>query len=352
MRTWIIASVAAFSFAVVLLLVTALFFWQHNNDFLNAELQLEQKQVYVVKPGQGLTAVLQQWHMLGYIPPVPRLLPRQLVMERPSLQVLVGHYTLEQGITVNQAIDVVLSGKRLEYRWQVIEGSTLATILENIRNNSHINYDLPDVESREDYAGLAQALGIESSNPEGLFFADTYHFFANSKASTLLKRAARKLNEVLDEQWKKRAGNLPYQSSYDALIMASIIEKETGQAYERAKIAGVFTSRLRRAMKLQTDPTVIYGLGDAYKGNLRRSHLLQPTAYNSYTNKGLPPTPIAAVGQAAIYAALHPEEEGFLYFVARGDGSHQFSKNFADHTKAVKRFQLNQSKNYRSSPQQ
>ena len=350
MRKIVVSVVFFFTLLAVLLSATALFLWQKNREFLQAEMKLAQEEIYVVKPGQGLAAIINNWHSLGYVESVPRLLIRQLVMEKPTLQVFVGHYRLKKGITVGQAIDTLLSGKAFQYRWKIIEGNTLKDVLAKLSSNSNIDYDLPEVRSRRDYAKLALSLGIEILNPEGLFFADSYNFFAHSKASDLLKNAAEKLNAVLEEEWQARAENLPYKSSYEALIMASIIEKETGQAHERAKIAGVFTSRLKRDMKLQTDPTVIYGIGDAYTGNISRAHLLQPTAYNTYTIKGLPPTPIAAVGRAAIHAALHPEESGFLYFVARGDGSHYFSKTFAEHQKAVNKFQLKRRKDYRSSP--
>ena len=186
---------------------------------------------------------------------------------------------------------------------------------------------------------LLQA-GIDSVSPEGWFFPDTYNYISVDKASDILRRAHQKMKSVLAEEWNGRAEGLPYDKAYDALIMASIIEKETGLAQERSTIAAVFVQRLRLGMRLETDPTVIYGLGKEFNGNLRRSHLRQKTDYNTYLIKGLPPTPIAMPGRAAIQAAVHPSDEESLYFVAKGDGSHFFSSSYEEHKEAVKKYQL------------
>lgn len=181
----------------------------------------------------------------------------------------------------------------------------------------------------------------EASSAEGLFLADTYFFTANTAASSILKRAHKAMLDYVETQWQQRQEDLPLNSPYDALILASIIEKETAVSAERTKIAGVFVNRLRKNMRLQTDPTVIYGIGDTYDGNITRKHLRTPTPYNTYTIKGLPPTPIAMAGKDAIWAALNPMETDALYFVARGDGSHEFSSSLAAHNAAVRKYQLN-----------
>lgn len=181
----------------------------------------------------------------------------------------------------------------------------------------------------------------EASSAEGLFLADTYFFTANTAASSILKRAHKAMLDYVETQWQQRQADLPLNSPYDALILASIIEKETAVSEERTKIAGVFVNRLRKNMRLQTDPTVIYGIGDTYDGNITRKHLRTPTPYNTYTIKGLPPTPIAMAGKEAIWAALNPMETDALYFVARGDGSHEFSSSLAAHNAAVRKYQLN-----------
>jgi UPF0755 protein len=184
------------------------------------------------------------------------------------------------------------------------------------------------------------AIGYPDIAAEGQFFPDTYHFPAGTTDIEFLRRANQMLLQVLNEEWQQRTANLPYQTSYDALIMASIIEKETGRADEREKIAGVFVLRLKQDMKLQTDPTVIYAMGTAYNGNIRRKDLEIDSPYNTYRYKGLPPTPIALAGREAIYAALHPEDGKALYFVSRGDGSHYFSNTLKEHNKAVAKYQL------------
>ena len=195
-----------------------------------------------------------------------------------------------------------------------------------------------------------QRLGLDGQHPEGRFFPDTYRYVRGMSDSDLLRQAHEKLTRVLDEEWQQRAEGLPYREPYQALIMASLVEKETGAAHERGEIAGVFIRRLRLGMLLQTDPTVIYGLGERYTGNLTRAHLREPTPYNTYTNPGLPPTPIAMVGREAIRAALNPRAGDSLYFVARGDGTHVFSRSLDEHNRAVREYQLKRRADYRSSP--
>ena len=198
---------------------------------------------------------------------------------------------------------------------------------------------------------LLQKANIDVAHPEGWFFPDTYSFSGSDSAAVILRQAHHQMVEKLDTAWRSRASDLPYKTAYEALIMASIIEKETGLAEERGAIAGVFVRRLQRGMRLQTDPTVIYGMGDRFKGNIRRRDLQQKTPYNTYRINGLPPTPIAMPGAAAINAAVNPEAGSSLYFVARGDGGHQFSDTIEQHQQAVNHYQIKQrAENYHSLP--
>lgn len=200
-------------------------------------------------------------------------------------------------------------------------------------------------------ADLLAKIGFKLDHPEGWFFPDTYRYTRNDNVFSILNQAHNRMRHELKNAWKSRDDNLPYTSAYDALIMASIIEKETGQASERRTIAGVFVRRLQQGMRLQTDPTVIYGMGDRYQGDIRRSDLKQFTAYNTYRIDGLPPTPIAMPGLASIKAAVHPKSGSSLFFVARGDGSHHFSDTMAEHVQAVKKYQIEQRvQDYQSSP--
>jgi UPF0755 protein len=187
---------------------------------------------------------------------------------------------------------------------------------------------------------------------EGLFFPDSYRYERGDSDWELLQRAHSALQSVLTQEWAQRAAELPYETPYEALIMASIIEKETGAPEEREQIAGVFVRRLQQGMRLQTDPTVIYGLGESFDGNLLRTHLKDAgNPYNSYRHRGLPPSPIALPGRAAIHAALHPAPGDAMYFVATGDGRHVFSATLAEHQRAVRKYQLRRKKDYRSSPE-
>ena len=259
-----------------------------------------------------------------------------------------GEYLISPGLTGMDLLALLESGAVIHYPVTFVEGWTVSEVIAELRNHPLLNLkELPGNATE-----LAGVLGVKDqyTSAEGLLFADTYSYRKGGSAIELLRRAYERLDKLLAQEWSARAGDLPYENAYQALIAASLVEKETGLASERGKIAGVFTRRLQQGMKLQTDPTVIYGLGESFDGNLTRKHLREPGPYNTYVNRGLPPSPIAVVGLESILAALHPEEGSALYFVARGDGSHAFSDTLAEHVDAVNRFQRNPVANYRSSP--
>lgn len=249
-------------------------------------------------------------------------------------QIKRGTYLLTPQMTIDELLNMVAFGLEHEFSITLVEGETIAQSLVRLQKKPHITHDVANT------ASLVSELGLPYSHPEGLFFPDTYFYRAGTKASQILRRAHQKLQEVLQRQWKLRDQMVPLESAYEALILASIIEKETGKAEERPIIASVFTNRLHQNMRLQTDPTVIYGLGDEFDGNLTKTHLRTKTPYNTYKIKGLPPTPIAIVGEEAIVAALNPVPTDYLYFVAKGDGSHQFSETLQAHNRAVREYQL------------
>jgi UPF0755 protein len=262
------------------------------------------------------------------------------------VQVKAGEYLLSAGITPVELMEVITSGRSINYSFTIVEGSTFKQLIESISKAEFLNNDLEGLSEKE----LLAILDLKFEHPEGVFLAETYSYERNTKTSELLKRAHALLQKTLTAEWEKKKAGLPYKNPYESLIMASIVEKETARADERPVIAGVFTRRLDKGMRLQTDPTVIYGMGDKYKGNIRRSDLLRPTPYNTYTIPALPPTPIAMVGREAIHAALNPQEGKALFFVAKGDGSHYFSETLREHNKAVHQYQINRRKDYRSSP--
>lgn len=260
------------------------------------------------------------------------------VQEKATTKIKVGEYDLKGGMTAPELLAVLVDGKQKQYSITFPEGWSFKEILQEIAKNPHLEHVLTNT---TDHATLMSKLGAAAVHPEGNFFPDTYFFEKNTSDVALLKRAYDKMQAVLTEEWSKKEANLPLKTPYEALILASIVEKETGAKAERPQIAGVFTRRMELGMLLQTDPTVIYGMGDNYQGNITLKDLKTPTAYNTYTIKGLPPTPIALPGRDAIAAALHPEPGSSLYFVARGDGSgtHVFSASLKDHNSAVDTFQ-------------
>lgn len=257
-----------------------------------------------------------------------------------------GEYRLTPELSVRDMLGLWRRGEVVQYSLTLVEGWSFRQVRIALDRQNKLQLTLSELSD----AQLMARLGYPGVNPEGRFFPDTYRFVSGMSDLDLLKQAYVRLEQVLAEEWQGRADGLPYKEPYDALIMASIIEKETGVPEERGEIAGVFVRRLRIGMRLQTDPTVIYGLGERYNGKLTRAHLREPTAYNTYVIDGMPPTPIAMVGREAINAALHPVAGKSLYFVARGDGGHVFSSSLEAHNRAVREYQLTRREDYRSSP--
>jgi len=256
-----------------------------------------------------------------------------------ATSIKAGSYEVHRGITPWQIVLKLSDGDVSQAEVLLVEGWTFAQLRRALESHPEID---PDTAGLSDAEILAR-IGAVESHPEGLFFPDTYLFARRSSDLDVLRRAHANQQKMLEREWQRRADGLPYKTPYEALIMASIVEKETGQAADRPMVASVFINRLRAGMLLQTDPTVIYGLGASFDGNLRKRDLLADTPYNTYTRTGLPPTPIAMPGTAALRAALNPPATDYLYFVARGDGSSEFSRNLDEHNRAVARYIRNRS---------
>lgn len=257
-----------------------------------------------------------------------------------------GEYRMTPGMTAQGLIGLWQRGEVVQYSLTLVEGWNFRQVRLALAKHEKIVQTLAGLTDSE----VMEKLGHPGVFPEGRFFPDTYRFVRGMTDVEFLKKAYNRLDDVLAQEWSKRAADAPYTDPYQALIMASLVEKETGVPEERGQIAGVFVRRMKIGMLLQTDPTVIYGLGERYNGKLTRAHLKEANPYNTYMVAGLPPTPIAMVGREAIHAALNPVPGSSLYFVARGDGSHIFSDNLDAHNAAVREFQLKRRADYRSSP--
>jgi UPF0755 protein len=257
-----------------------------------------------------------------------------------------GEYRMLPGMTVEGLIDLWKRGEMVQYSVTLVEGWNFRQVRAALAKDEKLEQTIAGLSDSQ----VMEKLGHRGIFPEGRFFPDTYRFVRGMSDIDLLKKAYDRLDEVLAKEWDQRSADAPYTEPYQALIMASLVEKETGVPQERGQIAGVFVRRMAIGMLLQTDPTVIYGLGDRYSGKLTRAHLKEATPYNTYMISGLPPTPIAMVGREAIHAALNPVAGNSLYFVARGDGSHVFSDDLDAHNNAVREYQLKRRADYRSSP--
>ena len=256
----------------------------------------------------------------------------------PGGSVQAGEYDLEPGLHIDGLLALLRKGKSKQYRFTVVEGARFRDFAAQLADLA-ANGQIQSTVGPQGYAALFRELTGEP-HEEGWIFPDTYQYSRGDTDRSLMLRAYRRMRSVLDKAWEGRASGLPLKSAYEALTLASIVEKETGVADERAMIAGVFIRRLNKGMKLQTDPTVVYGMGTRYKGNIHKADLRKDTPYNTYTRKGLPPTPIALPGADSVQAVVHPNDTGALFFVAKGGGRHYFSKTYQEHRKAVIKYLL------------
>lgn len=309
--------------------------WWSNNWLQTPIASLQEGTTFEVPRGASLRGIATALHQRGLLEqPIVWVGWARLTGRAASLK--AGEYQLRPGLTPSGLLDLLNSGQVLLHSITFIEGSTFADMRAALLANPAVRNDYGQ-RSVED---IMRALGEPETHPEGQFFPDTYHFARGTGDIELLGIAHRRMKDALQAAWQQRSQDLPLAGAYEALILASIVEKETALDRERAQIAGVFVERLRRGMRLQTDPTVIYGMGETYDGNIRRADLSRDTPYNTYTRSGLPPTPIAMPGLGSLQAAVQPDASGALFFVATGagDGSHYFSKTLAEHNDAVKRY--------------
>lgn len=318
--------------------------WQQQRA-LEQPLQLNEEMLLEVPSGATPSGLLNRLEAEGVIDNAFWLrLYWSFNLRAPAMH--SGEYRLLPEHNARDMLGLWQRGEVVQYSLTLVEGWNFRQVRAALGRQERLEQRLADLSD----AQLMERLGLAGQNPEGRFFPDTYRYVRGMSDEDLLKQANVRLESVLAEEWQKRAEGLPYREPYDALIMASMIEKETGVPEERGEIAGVFVRRLRIGMRLQTDPTVIYGMGERYNGRITRADLRTPTPYNTYTIDGMPPTPIAMVGREAIHAALNPLDGTTLYFVARGDGSHVFSNTLAEHNRAVREYQLKRRADYRSSP--
>ena len=303
-----------------------------RNYLLSPLAAIEQPVLFEIAPGASLSGVAHELEQLG-------------VLSRPALFVVwgrftgqaaalkIGEYELQPGASPKSILDQFVAGRVKLYAFTILEGWTYREVLQSLAGETAISSALP----RLPLAEQLELLDIEASHPEGQFFPDTYLVARGTTDVAVLKQAAALMQTELAQAWESRDVGLPLKSSYALLTLASIVERETAMDTERPQVAGVFIRRLQKRMRLQTDPTVIYGLGESFDGNLTRKHLLTDTPYNTYTRGGLPPTPIGMPGRASLYAAAHPDNGDSVYFVATGepDGSHVFSRTLEEHNAAV-----------------
>ncbi|USD39556.1 endolytic transglycosylase MltG [Ferrimonas sp. SCSIO 43195] len=326
------AKVVLSLFSLMLATVIGAAYLVHQLDAkLNQPLQLSEVTEWRLPEGYSVNRVANNWSGRGWVE--TSFWIKLAVKLDPTLaHIKAGTYDLDPSQSLKQTLAMLVSGDQKTFRITLVEGETVAQVLERIEAHPQLQRTVTSPQQ------LAALIGFDGANPEGMIFPDTYQFHAGDSDRSLLKRAAERLTQELDRAWGARQSALPIDSAYEMLILASIIEKETGLGSERPLIGSVFVNRLNKRMRLQTDPTVIYGMGDAYQGNIRKQDLRQKTPYNTYRIDGLPPTPIAIVGREALMAAAQPASSHYYYFVARGDGSHQFSETLQQHNRAVNRY--------------
>jgi len=316
----------------IAVVVFGLIFWVNHqvNQYLGTP-RVETTRLFTLEEGRYFSHLGEQLVMQGLLDDTQWW--KVVAKLNPALtKIKSGTYQLPKGASLEDILTILCSGKEFQFKLTFIEGSTYKNWLTIIDNAEYLH------PLQEDEQALLNKLQSPYTKLEGLLFPETYHYTVGMSAYSVIKKAYDHQQRMLAKLWKARDKNLPYRTAYQALIMASIIEKESASSSDRDKIASVFVNRLRLRMRLQTDPTVIYGMGDRYKGRIRTRDLQEKTPYNTYTIYGLPPTPIAMPSEEALYAALHPAKTDFLYFVSKGDGSSYFSKSLKEHNNAVNKY--------------
>jgi UPF0755 protein len=289
---------------------------------------------FEVRAGASVATVARMLHTAGVLPH-PSALTVLARVRRTDRAIKAGSYEIEHGVTLPELLSKLTQGDVTQTAVTIVEGTTFAELKRALRESPQLAHgatDLPDAE-------LLARLGAGETHPEGLFFPDTYFLATGSSDLSLLRRSYQSMQQRLAAAWARRAPDLPFATPYEALILASIVEKETGHSNDRPLVASVFINRLKRGMRLQTDPAVIYGMGARFDGNLRKRDLETDSPYNTYLREGLPPTPIALPSQASIDVVVNPPQTAYLYFVSRGNGTSEFSANLIDHNRAVSRYQ-------------
>lgn len=319
---------------IVVLLAALFWSYQQVQKFARTPLAITQETLFKLPAGTGrvaLEGLLVRDKLIAH----SRYFPWLLQLEPELANFKAGTYRITPGMTVREFLELLKSGKEAQFTVRFIEGTRFQDWMQVLAASPNLKHAL----ANKDESQIAKILGIPEGRPiEGWLYPDTYHYTAGNSDEMILKRAYNRMSKEVDEIWQDREKNLPYKTPEDLVTMASIIEKETGVGEERGKVASVFINRLRIGMRLQTDPTVIYGLGKNYNGNLTRRDLQQPTAYNTYVISGLPPTPIAMPSRASLEAAAHPDKTSYLYFVADGKGGHVFTTNLQSHNQAVRNY--------------
>jgi UPF0755 protein len=311
--------------------------WQKYETFVQTPITLtDENSIFTIHSGSNITNVANDLVAQGIVDDALMFKLLARVSQQDS-QIKAGEFELTQGMTPMDVLQRFVSGKTLQYQLSIIEGRSFKEIIQKVKQSPDLIQTLKD----EDYDNIMQVIGSDALHPEGWFYPDTYSFPRNTTDVQFLQRAHEQMQAFIQAEWENRVPSEHITSPYEALILASIVEKETGVPEERPLIAGVFLNRLEKGMMLQTDPTVIYGIGENYDGNIRKSDLKRDTPYNTYTRTGLTPTPIATPSLDAIRAVLNPTETDAYYFVAKGGGAHHFSKTYAEHRKAVVKYLLN-----------
>lgn len=305
-------------------------YWMQHPVSIDAD-----RVVFTVEPGNGLRTIVQRMNQAGVHVQEDAFVALARFSGHDTA-IHAGAYEALRGDTPVSLLERMARGEMVQTRLTLVEGWTYERIRQALREHPDVKQTLAGISDQE----LLDRLGSDAPSPEGLFNPDTYVFVPGTSDFDLLKKAYQSQRSLLENLWAERQDGIPLASPYEALILASIVEKETGHNADRGRVAGVFINRLRVGMPLQTDPTVIYGMGDKYQGRIRKKDLQTDTPWNTYTRPGLPPTPIASPGRAALQATLRPDDHGFYYFVARGDGTSEFSRNLSEHNRAVRKYIL------------